>query len=105
MLSTVGYQAWYIFYMKQAKNFFWAALASTFVYEALVSAPWWSGLRSDRYDMLINLAVPSLILMVFAYYLLQKKQLNHVGMLSAFIVVLQISILLTIYGALRGLLP
>jgi hypothetical protein len=91
--------------MKQAHTYFGYAAISTAVYEVLVSAPWWSGMRQDGYDMLLNLTVPSMILLVFTYYLLQKKQPTYVGILTLFIVVLQAAVLITIYGTMRGILP
>ncbi len=90
--------------MKSARNYFWVAAACTALYEILVSSPWWLAKRQDSYDMLINLTVPSIVLIIFAYYLLQKKQPTMVGLLALFIVILQISILLTIHGARLGFL-
>ena len=91
--------------MQNAKVFVWAASAMTALYEILVSSPWWTGARQGSYDMLMRLAVPSIILLIFAYYLLSKRQQKYSAVLAVFIVCLQLAILFTIFAAARGILP
>jgi hypothetical protein len=88
--------------MQWVKKLFWAAAASTAVYTASISSPWWSAAKAGRYDMLINLTVPSIFLLILSYYLLQKKYEGFSKLLSLFIIVLQISVALTLYLAIRG---
>src|SRR4051812_22599006 len=87
------------------ENLFLSAVASTFVYEILVSSPWWSGTRHDNFAMLFKLTVPSIILLLFAYYSLQKKERYYALALPVYIISLQVAVLFTIYGTLLGLLP
>ena len=89
---------------KSAKKFIVAASVSTAVYELLISSPWWTGAKSGSYDMLLNLTAPSIILLIFVYYLVQKKLLQYSVLLSIYIIALQLAILLTIYGTIRGIL-
>lgn len=90
--------------LKNTWNFFMTASASTLFYEVAISSPWWTGSRQDGYYMLFRLTVPSLMLLLLAYYLLQKKETRYVQILSGYLVLLQIAILFTVYGTMSGLL-
>jgi hypothetical protein len=91
--------------MRYAQRLFWIAAASTLLYELTISSPWWSGNRQGGYEILFKLTVPSLILVLFAYYSLQKKrELFAVG-LPIYLVFLQIAIMFTVYVTIAGLLP
>ena len=91
--------------MKNAKSLVRAATAFTVLYEIAVSSPWWTGMRSGNYDMLIRLTVPSIFLALLAYYLLSKRQEKYAIVLAIFLPCLQLAIGFTIFAAARGLLP
>ena len=90
--------------MKMARKIFWVAAVSTGIYETLVSYPWWAGLRIGSYDMLMRLTVPSIFLLMFAYFLLSKGQKKYSTAMAIFVISLQLAIGVTIIASARGLL-
>jgi hypothetical protein len=89
---------------KDMYSLFWLSCISTILYEITISSPWWSGTRHSGYDVLFKLTAPSLILLLFAYYTVLKKQQYYATGLPIYIVFLQIAILFTVYGAAAGIL-
>ena len=89
----------------EARLFVWAATGVTALYEILVSSPWWLGGKHGRYDMLIQLTIPSIFLILFAYFLLSKKLRQYAMAISVYIVFLHLAVGFTIFAAARGVLP